>query len=75
MISRSSVGCNNWGMYLPSATVVAERLCFHKHLSFCPWWGMHGMGACMVGAMLGRRACVAGENAWQGDMHGRGHAW
>ena len=26
---------------LPSATVVAERLCFHKHLSFCPQgvWG------------------------------------
>ena len=23
-------------IYLPSATVVAERLCFHKRLSFCP---------------------------------------
>ena len=23
--------------FLPFATVVAERLCFHKRLSFCPW--------------------------------------
>ena len=27
--------------FLPSATVVAERLCFHKHLSFCPGGGVH----------------------------------
>ena len=26
-------------IYLPSATVVAERLCFHKRLSFCPRGG------------------------------------
>ena len=34
---------------LPSATVVAERLCFHKRLSFCPLGrgeagGVHGRG-------------------------------
>ena len=27
------------GLFLPSATVVVERLCFHKRLSFCPRWG------------------------------------
>ena len=26
---------NNWHKYLPSAAVVVERLCFHRHLSFC----------------------------------------
>ena len=51
------------GMYefLPFARIVAERLCFHNHLSFCS---------------RGEGACVAQGHAWQGDgIHGRGHAW
>ena len=50
---------------LPSVTVVAERLCFHKRLSFCP----RGRGVCGGGhAWWG--ACVVGGCAWQeGGMH------
>ena len=55
--------------FLPSVTVVAKRLCFHKHLSFCPqngrgqWQGgMNGrecawQGACVAGGMHGGGMC------------------
>ena len=33
------------------------------------WQG--GRGVCSMGV----GACVAGEHAWQGDVHGRGCAW
>ena len=37
MRSASGRYASYWNAFLlPSATVVAERLCFHKHLSFCP---------------------------------------
>ena len=50
------------------------------------WWGACvQMGACMVGGacvaggMRGRGymvwVCLAEGYAWQGDVHGRGHAW
>ena len=45
---------------LPSATVVAERLCFHRYL--CP---RGGGGACMA----------RGGVAWGICMAGRGRAW
>ena len=47
---------------LPSVTVVAERLCFHKRLSFCPRGGGGGMwrGSCVVGGMCGGGVCMAG---------------
>ena len=42
-ISHSLAVNNN--LWLPSATVVAERLCFHKRLSFCPKrGGVHPLG-------------------------------
>ena len=37
--------------------------------------GVHGGGACMVGACMAGRACVAGGTCMAGGMHGRGHAW
>ena len=68
------------GVFLPSATVVAERLCFHKRLSFCKrgamcgGGGIHGRG--VAGGIHGR-VCVAEGHAWQGacvagGMCGRG---
>ena len=45
-LKKSYEGDSNFSTttsYLPSATVVAERLCFYKHLLFCP------QGAYMVG--------------------------
>ena len=67
---------------LPSAIVVVERLCFHRHLSFCP------QGACMAGGHAWQGACMAWGHAWQGEgtcmaegacvvggMCGRGYAW
>ena len=60
---------------LPSATAVAERLCFHKRLSFCPRWagGMHGRGECMAdGVCVCGGACVEGGGVAGGK--GGGHA-
>ena len=38
--------------------------------------GVHGRGACVVGAcMCGRRDVHGRGHVWQGGMHGRGHAW
>ena len=54
----------NAGEFLPSATVVAERLCFQRHLWFCWQWGMCGRGCVWQGAYCRgacmARACVAG---------------
>ena len=55
--------------------MVAERLCFHKRLSFCRgghvWQGgMHSMGVCMVGGVHGRGACMVGGMCGRGGMHG-----
>ena len=50
----------NAGEFLPSATVVAERLCFQRHLWFCWQWGMCGRGCGVAGGIL------------QGGMHGKG---
>ena len=74
--------------FLPSVTVIAERQCFHRHLSYCPqrgyaWQGVcvcvcvaRGLGACMAGGMCGRGVGPCGEGACMaGGVHGRGHAW
>ena len=37
-------------MFLPSVTVVAERLCFQRCLSV-HGGGMHGRGACVAGGI------------------------
>ena len=60
-------------------TVVAERKCFHKHVSRILSTG----GVCMAGGICGRGKCMAGcvcvcvcvaRGAYMaGDMHGRGH--
>ena len=52
---------------LPFATVVAERLCFHRHLSFCSW-GEH----VWRGSVRDRGVCLVGGHAWQGCVCGRG---
>ena len=49
-------------IFLPSATVVVQWLCFHKRLSFCP----HGGCASQGGVHGGEE----GAHAWQGRSGG-----
>ena len=46
----------------------------HAWQGACVVMGMHGMGAYLAWCVHGGGACVSGGHAWQGDMHGRGHA-